>query len=80
MIQKLQNIMTCIYLNHHFRFVLTYYDANGKRQRHFVGAGQLIHYLGEKNAETVKKCANSMKSDKHRVKFRKCGQIDIYSK
>lgn len=80
MIQKLQNIMTCIYLNHHFRFVLTYYDANGKRQRHFVGAGRLSEYLGEKNAETVRKCANSMKTDKYRVKFRKCGQIDIYSK
>ncbi|CAM3900559.1 hypothetical protein I6H88_03170 [Elizabethkingia bruuniana] len=72
--------MNTIYLNHHFRFVLTYYDHNGKRQRHFVGAGQLSEYLGEKNAETVQKCANAMKRDKHTVKFRKCGQIDIYSK
>ncbi len=80
MIQKLQSIMEIIYLNHHFRFVLTYYDVNGKRQRHFVGAGQLSKYLGDKNSETVRKCANSMKTDKHRVKFRKCGQIDIYSK
>ncbi|OPC64273.1 hypothetical protein DSC47_06845 [Elizabethkingia miricola] len=80
MIQKLQSIMETIYLNHHFRFVLTYYDVNGKRQRHFVGAGRLSEYLGEKNAETVRKCANSMKRDKHRVKFRKCGQVDIYSK
>ena len=80
MIQKLLNLMNTIYLNHHFRFVLTYYDNNGKRQRHFVGAGQLSEYLGEKNAETVQKRANSMKRDKHTVKFRKCGQIDIYSK
>ena len=29
MIQKLQSIMETIYLNHHFRFVLTYYDING---------------------------------------------------
>lgn len=72
--------MDTIYLNHHFRFVLTYYDHNGKRQRHFIGAGQLSEYLGEKNTETVQKCANAMKSDKHTVKFRKCGQIDIYSK
>ena len=80
MLQKLLNLMNTIYLNHHFRFVLTYYDANGKRQRHFVGAGQLAHYLGEKNSETVRKCANSMKTDKHTVKFRKCGKIEIYSK
>lgn len=72
--------MNTIYLNHHFRFVLTYFDVYGKRKRHFVGAGRLSEYIGEKNAETVQKVANSMKTDKHRVKFRKCGQIDIYSK
>ncbi|WP_407477883.1 hypothetical protein [Elizabethkingia anophelis] len=72
--------MKTIYLNHHFRFVLTYYDENGKRKRHFIGAGRLSEYLGKKNAETVQKTAISMKVDKRRVKFRKCGQIDIYSK
>ena len=78
MIQKLLNLMNTIYLNHHFRFVLTYYDHNGKDKGTLSG-GQLSEYLGE-NAETVQKCANSMKRDKHTVKFRKCGQIDIYSK
>lgn len=80
MIRKLHSIMQTFYLNHHFRFVLTYFDVYGKRKRHFVGAGRLSEYIGEKNAETVRKCAISMKTDKHRVKFRKCGQIDIYSK
>ncbi|MDV3779771.1 hypothetical protein CMU09_15260 [Elizabethkingia anophelis] len=80
MIKTIIKCMNTIYLNHHFRFVLTYFDVYGKRKRHFVGAGRLSEYIGEKNAETVRKCANSMKTDKHRVKFRKCGQVDIYSK
>ncbi|MDE5487318.1 hypothetical protein [Elizabethkingia meningoseptica] len=80
MIEKLLNLMNTIYLNHHFRFVLTYYDNNGKRQRHFIGAGSLVQYLGEKNAETIQKTAFSMKRDKHTLKFRKCGKIEIYSK
>ncbi|MDE5515138.1 hypothetical protein KRE43_05480 [Elizabethkingia meningoseptica] len=72
--------MNTIYLNHHFRFVLTYFDIYGKRKRHFVGAGRLSEYIGEKNAETIQKTAFSMKRDKHTVKFRKCGKIEIYSK
>lgn len=80
MIKYIQSIMTSVYLNHHFRFVLTYIDCNGKRKRHFIGAGRLSEYLGEKNAETVQKYAISMKTDKYTVKFRKCGQVDIYSK
>jgi len=49
-------------------------------KRFLVGAGMLKYYLGIKNAETVLKSAQNMKTDKSVIKFRKYGKIEIYVK
>jgi hypothetical protein len=46
----------------------------------FVGAGQLYKYITDKNAETVIKATEKMKTDKKTIKFRKYGKIEIYVK
>ena len=83
--------MFITWYNNNFRFVFTPSDEI-KRQinvkydvknlkRFLIGAGQLSNYLGtEKNAETVLKTAEKMKTDKSTVKFRKYGKIEIYVK
>lgn len=83
--------MFITWYNKNFRFVFTPSDEI-KRQislkydvrnlkRFLIGAGQLYKYLGtEKNAETVLKTAEKMKTDKSTVKFRKYGKIEIYVK
>ena len=70
------------YLNKHFRFVFSpkNKDRFNKRPRFLIGAGSLVSYLGERNAETVQKAALKSKTDKVTVKFRKCGKIEIYTK
>ena len=78
------------YFNKHFRFV---YSPNSfisfqvdmqyniiNSDRFLVGAGQLHKYITEKNAETVLKTAEKMKTDKTTIKFRKYGIIEIYVK
>lgn len=83
--------MFITWYNSNFRFVFTpkdeikrhinpKYDIRNSK-RFLIGAGQLSTYLGtEKNAETVLKTAEKMKTDKSTVKFRKYGKIEIYVK
>jgi len=49
-------------------------------KRFLIGAGQISKYITEKNAETVLKTAENMKTDKTTIKFRKYGKIEIYTK
>jgi|GEM_PF-2658926 len=87
--------MDITYFNKNFRFVyssnikIPQMDSVGnivgfthlQKVRFLIGAGQLSNYLGtEKNAETVLKTAEKMKTDKTTVKFRKYGKIEIYVK
>ena len=78
------------YLNRNFRFVFEPKQDTGqfslnlfeKRsdKRFLLGAGQLSNYITEKNAETVIKATEKMKTDKKTIKFRKYGKIEIYVK
>ncbi|RKS98245.1 hypothetical protein [Chryseobacterium defluvii] len=69
--------------NKNFRFVYTpksdISDLTGWK-RFLIGAGAIQNYVGDKNAETVLKSAQNMKTDKKILKFRKCGKIEIYVK
>lgn len=80
------------YLNRNFRFVFEpnqdsikevlqfAFSMKYKPRRFLIGAGQLSKYLTEKNAETVIKATEKMKTDKKTIKFRKYGKIEIYVK
>ena len=77
------------FLNKNFRFVYTpktqvqtelFPEDRKEKKRFLIGGGTLAKYIGQQNAETVQKCAQNMKTDKHTVKFRKCGKIEIFLK
>jgi len=76
------------WFNRNFRFVfspkiekqLQIFELSKNDKRFLVGAGQIKKYITEKNAETVLKEAEKMKTDKKTFKFRKYGKIDIYVK
>jgi len=76
------------FYNRNFRFVFEpnylsnetlklFYNPN---KRFLIGAGSLGNYITDKNAETVFKSLENMKSDKKTMKFRKYGKLDIYVK
>lgn len=67
------------WINKQFRIV---YEENDykPRNRHLVGAGRLHIYIGENNANAAFKKANSSKSDRTVVRFRKAGKVIFYSK
>ena len=86
-------IMDITWFNKNFRFVFTpnfeqinynyFVDSSYgcySSRRFLVGAGSISEYITEKNAETVLKTAEKMKTDKSTVKFRKYGKIEIYVK
>jgi len=75
-------VFTPNYLNHEFDRFLIFSKIKPKRShtRYLVGAGRLSYWLTSKNAETVLKTAEKMKTDKSTVKFRKYGKIEIYVK
>jgi hypothetical protein len=73
------------YYEKNFRIVYQPYKRNdlillNRSRRFFVGSGQLGLYIGSKNAETVFRKANEMKTDKLRLKFREHGIVDVYVK
>jgi len=76
------------YFNNQFRFVFSPNEQNWYtihlnkpfNKRFLIGAGQISNYVNEKNAETVLKTAEKMKTDKCTIKFRKYGKIEIYVK
>lgn len=83
---------TLTFFNKNFRFVYQpkenkllnipslAFDTERRDERFLVGAGKIGYYITPKNAETVLKCAEKMKTDKYTCKFRKYGKIDIYVK
>ena len=72
------------YLERNYRFVFQPYKKTlmtaERGRRFYVGSGQLEMYIGVKNADTVIRKAEAMKTDKLRLKFRETGIIDIYLK
>jgi len=76
------------FFNKNFRFVfspkieehLQLFEMQRSDKRFLIGAGQIKNYITEKNAETVLKEAEKMRTDKKVCKFRKYGKIEIYVK
>ena len=69
------------FLNKNFRFVFSpKIKGVYKSKRFYVGGGSLSLYISPSNAYIVQKRCLSMKTDKHTLKFRKFGKIDIYVK
>lgn len=68
--------------NKEFRITFQPKDASqfGGRRRFSVGAGQLHKYIGDKNAASALATAMESAGDKVRIKFRKMGWVDFYSK
>jgi hypothetical protein len=68
------------YAKEFYVVVQPYQNLGYKKRRWLVSLNNLYRYIGSHNANTALTKALSMRTDKHRFKFRTFGIVDFYVK